>query len=331
MDNTGGGEPDTTDTIDVLKCLRCGQEGCTNVPGRGYQGEGPTMCTEHSTPVMVQIVHLRCEHGDCTARRTFGFDGASARLCAAHKLDGMVDLMKRRSQVCLLFFLAGKDRAGRAKKKAGVTNERTNDARARHKKVLRAQQNQPIYCCRSGGGVCHRRRTETWGKGRTPVPPSTCSTCVRALGVGTPVLLFKLCVVVCPIIACVSVPAPPVELGTTPSKKNGKKPTLSRVGERGEGKREGTQARLMRRAVSLSTRSAVGSIQQRLSHANALFSMRLIERRRAPDCSPPAKVFRMVQVARELRQRKGRETKAADNHGCHRRLYPSRPRAPPSC
>lgn len=99
MDNAGGGEPDTSDTIDVLKCLRCGQEGCTNVPGLGYQGEGPTMCTEHASPAMIQIVHLRCEHGDCTARRTFGFDGASARLCAVHKLDSMVDLMKRRSQV----------------------------------------------------------------------------------------------------------------------------------------------------------------------------------------------------------------------------------------
>ena len=99
MDNTGGGEPDTSDTIDVLKCLRCAQEGCTNVPGLGYQGEGPTMCTEHAAPAMVQIVHLRCEQGDCSARRTFGYDGGAARLCAIHKLDGMVDLMKRRSQV----------------------------------------------------------------------------------------------------------------------------------------------------------------------------------------------------------------------------------------
>ena len=99
MDNTGGGEPDTQHTIDVLKCLRCGQEGCTNVPGFGYPGEGPTLCSEHATPVMEQIVPLRCEHADCNARRTFGYDGAAARLCAAHKLDGMVDLMKRRSQV----------------------------------------------------------------------------------------------------------------------------------------------------------------------------------------------------------------------------------------
>lgn len=99
MDNTGGGEPDIHDTIDVLKCLRCGQEGCTNVPGLGYIGEGPTLCSEHATPVMEQIVPLRCEHADCSARRTFGFDGAVARLCATHKLDGMVDLMKRRSQV----------------------------------------------------------------------------------------------------------------------------------------------------------------------------------------------------------------------------------------
>lgn len=99
MDNTGGGEPDIHDTIDVLKCLRCGQEGCTNVPGMGYIGEGPTLCSEHATPVMEQIVALRCEHADCNARRTFGFDGAVARACAAHKLDGMVDLMKRRSQV----------------------------------------------------------------------------------------------------------------------------------------------------------------------------------------------------------------------------------------
>lgn len=100
MDNTGGGEPDTSDTIDVLKCLRCAQEGCTNVPGLGYPGEGPTMCTEHAAPAMVQIVHLRCEQGDCSARRTFGYDGGASRLCAGHKLDGMVDLMKRRSQVC---------------------------------------------------------------------------------------------------------------------------------------------------------------------------------------------------------------------------------------
>lgn len=99
MDNTGGGEPDPTDTIDVLKCLRCAQEGCTNVPSLGYQGEGPTMCTEHAAPAMLQIVHLRCEHGDCSARRTFGYDGGAAKLCAVHKLDGMVDLMKRRSQV----------------------------------------------------------------------------------------------------------------------------------------------------------------------------------------------------------------------------------------
>lgn len=99
MDNTGGGEPNTSDTIDVLKCLRCGQEGCTNVPGWGYQGEGPTLCSEHATPVMVQTVPLCCEHGECSSRRTFGFDGSLARLCAGHKLDGMVDLMKRRSQV----------------------------------------------------------------------------------------------------------------------------------------------------------------------------------------------------------------------------------------
>lgn len=99
MDNTGGGEPDTSDTIDVLKCLRCGQDGCTNVPGFGYQGDGPTLCSEHATPVMVQVVALCCEHQGCNARRTFGFDGAPARLCATHKDDGMVDLMKRRSQV----------------------------------------------------------------------------------------------------------------------------------------------------------------------------------------------------------------------------------------
>lgn len=99
MDNTGGGEPDTSDTIDVLKCLRCGHEGCTNVPGFGYPGDGPTLCSEHATPVMVQVVSLRCDHPGCNARRTFGFDGAAARLCAAHKEDGMVDLMKRRSQV----------------------------------------------------------------------------------------------------------------------------------------------------------------------------------------------------------------------------------------
>lgn len=99
MDGQGGGEPDTSDTIDVLKCLRCSQEGCTNVPGLGYQGEGPTMCTEHASPAMLQIVLLRCESGNCSARRTFGFDGGPARFCAAHKLDGMVDLMKRRSQV----------------------------------------------------------------------------------------------------------------------------------------------------------------------------------------------------------------------------------------
>lgn len=101
MDSSGqgGGEPNPTDTVDVLKCLRCAQDGCTNVPGYGYQGEGPTMCSEHATPVMVAIVSLRCEHPQCNARRTFGFDGSEARLCAAHKLDGMVDLMKRRSQV----------------------------------------------------------------------------------------------------------------------------------------------------------------------------------------------------------------------------------------
>lgn len=99
MDNTGGGEPDTSDTIDVLKCLRCGQEGCTNVPGWGYQGAAPTLCSEHATPVMVQVVNLCCEHQGCNARRTFGFDGSQARLCATHKLEGMVDLMKRRSQV----------------------------------------------------------------------------------------------------------------------------------------------------------------------------------------------------------------------------------------
>lgn len=99
MDNTGGGEPNTSDTIDVLKCLRCGQEGCTNVPGFGYQGEGPTLCSEHATPVMVNLVPLCCEQPNCSSRRTFGFDGAGARLCAAHKHDGMVDLMKRRSQV----------------------------------------------------------------------------------------------------------------------------------------------------------------------------------------------------------------------------------------
>lgn len=103
MDSSGRGEPDTADTIDVLKCLRCAQEGCTNVPGLGYQGQGPTMCTEHATPVMIQLVHLRCDHGDCSARRTFGFDGGPARFCAGHKADGMVDLMKRRSQVRFWF------------------------------------------------------------------------------------------------------------------------------------------------------------------------------------------------------------------------------------
>ena len=102
MENTGGGEPNATDSIDVLKCLRCGQEGCSNVPAFGYHGEGPTLCSEHATPVMVQLVALRCEQAGCNARRTFGFDGGEARLCANHKLEGMVDLMKRRSQASVV-------------------------------------------------------------------------------------------------------------------------------------------------------------------------------------------------------------------------------------
>lgn len=99
MDNTDGGEPDPTDTIDVLKCMKCAQAGCTNVPSWGYDGGVPTLCNEHAAPGTVQIVALRCREPNCTSRRTFGFDGATAQLCAIHKLDGMVDLMKRRNQV----------------------------------------------------------------------------------------------------------------------------------------------------------------------------------------------------------------------------------------
>lgn len=99
MESTSGGEPNATDTIDVLKCLRCRQEGCSNVPGFGYPEEGPTLCSEHATTAMMQLVSLRCEQPGCNARRTFGFDGGDAKLCANHKVDGMVDLMKRRSQV----------------------------------------------------------------------------------------------------------------------------------------------------------------------------------------------------------------------------------------
>lgn len=99
MENPDGGEPDLSNTIDVLSCLRCGREGCTNVPSWGHAGEGPTFCSEHATPVMVQVVALRCQEPNCNARRTFGFDCATAQLCGTHKLGGMVDLMKRRSQV----------------------------------------------------------------------------------------------------------------------------------------------------------------------------------------------------------------------------------------
>lgn len=99
MEKLDGGEPDTSDTIDVLKCLRCTQEGCTNVPSWGYAGHRPTLCSEHAAPNMVEVVPLCCRHTDCTSRRTFGYDGAAAQFCATHKLDGMVDLMKRRSQV----------------------------------------------------------------------------------------------------------------------------------------------------------------------------------------------------------------------------------------
>lgn len=101
MDKIGGGEPDPTNAIDVLRCLRCGHEGCTNVPSWGYPREVPTLCSEHATPAMVQVVALCCEESSCNSRRTFGFDGGEAQLCAKHKLDGMVDLMKRRSQVKL--------------------------------------------------------------------------------------------------------------------------------------------------------------------------------------------------------------------------------------
>lgn len=99
MDRQEGGEPNPFNTIDVLNCLRCAHEGCTNVPGWGKDGERPTMCSEHATSSMTEVVQLRCREDNCTSRRTFGFESATAQLCAAHKVDGMVDLMKRRSQV----------------------------------------------------------------------------------------------------------------------------------------------------------------------------------------------------------------------------------------
>lgn len=99
MERPDGGEPDPSDTIDVLKCLRCKHEGCTNVPSYGYRGEDPILCSEHATPVMMEVVALRCREPHCTSRRTFGFDGATAEYCAEHTQEGMVDLMKRRTQV----------------------------------------------------------------------------------------------------------------------------------------------------------------------------------------------------------------------------------------
>lgn len=93
------GEPDPSSTIDVLKCLRCAHQGCTNVPSWGHEGRRPILCSEHASADMVQVVELRCQEPDCKSRRTYGFDGDAAQYCAAHKLEGMIDLMKRRTQV----------------------------------------------------------------------------------------------------------------------------------------------------------------------------------------------------------------------------------------